>query len=479
MELHQLTIKEAQERLRTKKFSSLELVKSCLGRIKKLDSKINAFITVCEKEALEGAKKADKIISHQSSVIGHQSLLGIPIAVKDIFCTKGIKTTAGSKVLEDYIPVYDSTVVKRLKDVGAIILGKTNMDAWAHGSSGENSDFGATRNPWDFEYVPGGSSSGSAAALAADMALLATGTDTGGSIRLPASFCSLVGLKPTYGRVSRYGIIAMASSLDSIGHFTKNIIDSAIILNITAGQDSYDATTPRTPVPDYTKNLKKGIKGLKIGIPKEYFIKGLNKEMEKKVKETIKKLEKLGARLVNISLPHTEYALAVYYIIQPSEVSSNLARYDGIRFGFSRDRFADEARRRIMLGTYALSAGYYEAYYLKAMQVRSLIKKDFDEAFQKVDVLMAPVSPTLPFKLGEKVNDPLQMYLSDIFTVTANLAGIPGLSIPIGFIPSASSGQALPVGIQILGPQFSEELLFQVGYAYEEKTQWYKRKPEL
>ncbi|PJC28157.1 Asp-tRNA(Asn)/Glu-tRNA(Gln) amidotransferase GatCAB subunit A [Candidatus Shapirobacteria bacterium CG_4_9_14_0_2_um_filter_39_11] len=479
MELHQLTIKEAQERLRTKKFSSLELVKSCLGRIKKLDSKINAFITVCEKEALEGAKKADKIISHQSSVISHQSLLGIPIAVKDIFCTKGIKTTAGSKVLEDYIPVYDSTVVKRLKDVGAIILGKTNMDAWAHGSSGENSDFGATRNPWDFEYVPGGSSSGSAAALAADMALLATGTDTGGSIRLPASFCSLVGLKPTYGRVSRYGIIAMASSLDSIGHFTKNIIDSAIILNITAGQDSYDATTPRTPVPDYTKNLKKGIKGLKIGIPKEYFIKGLNKEMEKKVKETIKKLEKLGARLVNISLPHTEYALAVYYIIQPSEVSSNLARYDGIRFGFSRDRFADEARRRIMLGTYALSAGYYEAYYLKAMQVRSLIKKDFDEAFQKVDVLMAPVSPTLPFKLGEKVNDPLQMYLSDIFTVTANLAGIPGLSIPIGFIPSASSGQALPVGIQILGPQFSEELLFQVGYAYEEKTQWYKRKPEL
>jgi len=479
MELHQLTIKEAQERLRTKKFSSLELVKSCLGRIKKLDSKINAFITVCEKEALEGAKKADKIISHQSPVISHQSLLGIPIAVKDIFCTKGIKTTAGSKVLEDYIPVYDSTVVKRLKDVGAIILGKTNMDAWAHGSSGENSDFGATRNPWDFEYVPGGSSSGSAAALAADMALLATGTDTGGSIRLPASFCSLVGLKPTYGRVSRYGIIAMASSLDSIGHFTKNITDSAIILNITAGQDSYDATTPRVPVPDYTKNLKKGIKGLKIGIPKEYFIKGLNKEMEKKVKETIKRLEKLGARLVNISLPHTEYALAVYYIIQPSEVSSNLARYDGIRFGFSRDRFADEARRRIMLGTYALSAGYYEAYYLKAMQVRSLIKKDFDEAFKKVDVLMAPVSPTLPFKLGEKVNDPLQMYLSDIFTVTANLAGIPGLSIPIGFIPSASSGQALPVGIQILGPQFSEEILFQVGYAYEQETKWYKQKLNL
>ncbi|TSC54335.1 MAG: aspartyl-tRNA(Asn)/glutamyl-tRNA (Gln) amidotransferase subunit A [Microgenomates group bacterium LiPW_31] len=473
MELHQLTIKEAQEGLRAKKFSSLELVKSCLGRIKKLDSKINAFITVCEKEALEGAKKADEIISHQSSVISHQSLLGIPIAVKDIFCTKGIKTTAGSKVLEDYIPAYDSTVVKRLRNAGAIILGKTNMDAWAHGSSGENSDFGSTKNPWNLKFVPGGSSSGSAAALAADMALLATGTDTGGSIRLPASFCSLVGLKPTYGRVSRYGIIAMASSLDSIGHFTKNITDSAIILNITAGQDSYDATTPRAPVPDYTKNLKKGIKGLKIGIPKEYFIKGLNSKMEKRIKEAIKKLERIGARLVNISLPYTEYALAVYYIVQPSEVSSNLARYDGIRFGFSRDRFGDEARRRIMLGTYALSAGYYEAYYLKAMQVRSLIKKDFDEAFKKVDVLMAPVSPTLPFKLGEKVNDPLQMYLSDIFTVTANLAGIPGLAVPAGFI------DGLPVGIQILGPQFSEELLFQVGYAYEQETKWYKQKLNL
>lgn len=473
MELHKLTIKEAQEGLRTKKFSSLELVKSCLGRIKKLDPKINAFITVCEKEALEGAKKADEIISRQSSVVSHQSLLGIPIAVKDIFCTKGIKTTAGSKVLEDYIPVYDSTVVKRLKDVGAIILGKTNMDAWAHGSSGENSDFGSTKNPWNLKFVPGGSSSGSAAALAADMALLATGTDTGGSIRLPASFCSLVGLKPTYGRVSRYGIIAMASSLDSIGHFTKNITDSAIILNITAGQDSYDATTPRAPVPDYTKNLKRGIKGLRIGIPKEYFIKGLNSKMEKRIKEAIKKLERIGARLVDISLPYTEYALAVYYIVQPSEVSSNLARYDGIRFGFSRDRFGDEARRRIMLGTYALSAGYYEAYYLKAMQVRSLIKKDFDEAFKKVDVLMAPVSPTLPFKLGEKVNDPLQMYLSDIFTVTANLAGIPGLAVPAGFI------DGLPVGIQILGPQFSEEILFQVGYAYEQETKWYKQKLNL
>jgi aspartyl-tRNA(Asn)/glutamyl-tRNA(Gln) amidotransferase subunit A len=366
-----------------------------------------------------------------------------------------------------------------LKDVGAIILGKTNLDAWAHGSSGENSDFGPTQNPWGFKYVPGGSSSGSAAAVAAGMCLAATGTDTGGSIRLPASFCNLVGLKPTYGRVSRYGIVAMASSLDSIGHFTKDVTDSAIILNITAGKDFFDATTPTVFVPDYTKNLKRGIKGLKIGIPKEYFIKGMNKEMEKRIKDAIKKLEIFGGRLVDVSLPHTEYALAVYYIIQPSEVSSNLARYDGIRYGFPRDKFGDEARRRIMLGTYALSAGYYEAYYLKAMQVRTLIKKDFDEAFKKVDVLIAPVSPTPPFKLGEKVDNPLQMYLSDIFTVTANLAGIPGLTVPAGFIPSASSGQALPVGIQILGPQFSEELLFQVAYVYEQETKWYKRKPPL
>lgn len=473
MELYQLTIKEALGGLAKRRFSSEELVKSCLGRIKKLEPKINAFITVCEKEALREAKKADGIINHQSLIINHKPLLGIPIAIKDIFCTKGIRTTVGSKVLDDYIPVYDATAVRKLKEGGAIIIGKANLDAWAHGSSGENSDFGLSRNPWNQKYVPGGSSSGSAAAVASRMCLAATGTDTGGSIRLPASFCNLVGLKPTYGRVSRYGIIAMASSLDSIGHFSRDVIDSALILNVTAGNDPYDATTPIVEVPDYARSLKKGIKGVKIGIPQEYFRQGLDKSVKEIVEKAIKKFESLGAKLAEVSLPHTKYALAVYYIIQPSEVSSNLARYDGIRYGYPRERFADEAKRRIMLGTFTLSAGYYEAYYLKAMRVRTLIKKDFEKAFEKVDVLIAPVSPTPPFKIGEKVDDPLKMYLSDIFTVTANLAGIPGLAVPAGLV------NGLPVGIQILGPQFNEELLFQVGYAYEQATNWHKQKPPL
>lgn len=464
MNLNQLTIKEAQEGLREKKFSSVELVKACLSQIKEHDKKINAFISVCEKEALEQAGEADKQISNFQFPISNFSLLGIPIAIKDNFCTKGIKTTAGSKVLADYVPVYNATVVQRLIDAGAIIIGKTNLDAWAHGSSGENSDFGPTKNPWNLKFVPGGSSSGSAAAVSSQMCLGATGTDTGGSVRLPASFCNLVGLKPTYGRVSRYGVIAMASSLDAMGHLTKGVFDSAIILKITAGKDFHDATAATKEVPEYLQNLDKGIKGLKIGFPKEYFMKGMDKKVETSSKNAFKVLEKLGAEIIEISLPHTEYALAVYYLIQPSEVSSNLARYDGIRYGWPRDKFGDEARRRIMLGTYALSAGYYEAYYLKAMKVRTLIKKDFEEAFKKVEVIIAPVSPTPPFKLGEKVNDPLKMYLSDILTVTANLAGIPGLSVPAGFIDD------LPVGIQILGPQFSEELLFQVGYTYEQET---------
>lgn len=473
MHLYQLTLREAQEGLQKGKFSSVELVRSCLERIKKFDSKIHAFITVCEKEALEQAVKTDEIINHTPSAISHKPLLGMPVAIKDNFCTKGIKTTAGSKVLADYVPVYDATVVTRLKETGAIILGKTNMDAWAHGSSGENSDFFSTKNPWNLKLVPGGSSSGSAAAVASGMVLAATGSDTGGSIRLPASFCNLVGLKPTYGRVSRYGVVAMASSLDTMGHLAKNVTDSAIILNIIAGKDLYDSTTPEKLVPNYLKNLKKGIKGLKIGVPKEYFVEGMDLKVKEKVLEAVKVLEKLGAKILEVSLPHTKYALAVYYIVQPSEVSSNLARYDGIRYGFPRESFGDEARRRIMLGTYTLSAGYYEAYYLKAMQVRTLIKNDFEEAFKKVDVLVTPVSPTPSFKLGEKIDDPLTMYLSDIFTVTANLAGIPGLAIPAGFV------DGLPVGIQILGPQFSEDLLFRVGYTYEQETNWYKLRGAL
>ena len=468
--LNQLTIKEAREGLAQKKFSSLELTKACLAQIKKDNQKIKAFITVREKEALEEAKAADKSLKQPSTT--NQPLLGIPIAIKDLYLTKGIRTTAGSKVLDDYLPQYDATAVARLKKGGAIIIGKTNLDAWAHGSSGENSDYGPTRNPWNLDYVPGGSSSGSAAALAASMCLASTGTDTGGSIRLPASFCNLVGLKPTYGRVSRYGVVAMASSLDSMGHFSRSVFDAALILNLTAGHDPHDATTPQKAVPDYTQKIKKGIKGLKIGLPSEYFGQGLDQEMRKAAEEAIKKMERLGAKMIKISLPHTGYALAAYYLIQPSEVSSNLARYDGIRYGFPREKFADEAKRRIMLGTFALSAGYYEAYYLKAMKVRTLIKQDFEKAFSKVDVILTPVSPNPPFKLGEKINDPLKMYLSDILAVPANLAGIPGLTMPAGFV------NGLPVGIQFLGPQFSEELLFQVGDAYEQATDWQSRRPE-
>lgn len=477
MELNQLTIHEATDGLKGKKFSSFELVSACLARIKKLESKLNAFITVCEEEALEQAEKADETLSQGLKTKDQRPLLGIPLALKDLYSTKGIKTTAASRVLENYIPPYDATVVGKLKEAGAIIIGKTNHDAWGHGSSGENSDFGPTKNPWDQDRVPGGSSSGSAVAVAAGECLVATATDTGGSIRSPAAFCGVVGLKPTYGRVSRYGIVAMASSLDSIGHFAKTVEDCALILNFTAGHDSQDATTPDVSVPDYTNNLKKGIKNFKIGVPKEYFVKGMEEGIEEATKQAIKKMEELGAEIVEISLPHTEHALATYYIIQPSEVSSNLARYDGIRYGNGREAFGDEAKRRIMLGTYTLSAGYWEAYYLKAMQVRTLIKKDFEKAFEKVDVIVAPVSPTSPWKLGEKIDDPLKMYLSDILTVTANLAGIPALALPCGFVNGESA--KLPVGIQIMGPHFSEGLLFQVGYNYEQATEWHKERPEL
>ena len=440
----------------------MELTSSCLEQIEKLNPEINAFITVSEL-ALDEARKADELRSNNQEL----PLLGIPIALKDIYMTKGLRTTAASNVLRDYIPQYDATVVRKLKEAGAVILGKTNLDAWAHGSSGENSDFGPTKNPWDREYyVPGGSSSGSAAAVAANLCAAATGTDAGGSIRLPASFTDTVGLKPTYGLVSRYGIIAMASSLDSIGHFTKTVEDSALFLNITAGNDPFDATTTNKELPDYTKDLHKGIRGLKIGIPKEYLAMGIDKKIKENFDNALRQIEELGAEIIEISLPHTKYAVACYYIIQPSEVSSNLARYDGIRFGNDRSYFGDEAVRRIILGTFTLSAGYYEAYYKKAMQVRTLIKRDFEQVFNPpaggVDAIIAPVSPTPPWKLGEKLDNPLRMYLSDIFTTTANLAGIPGLSVPSGFI------NGLPAGFQILGPQFSEKLLFQIGHAFEQ-----------
>jgi len=456
MSLNTLSIKKAREGLSKRQFSSVELVRACISKIKERKN-LNAFITVCEKEALEKARQSDKKIKDRIDL----PLLGIPISLKDIYLTKGIRTTAGSKVLDDYIPQYNATVVKKLEDVGAIIIGKTNCDAWAHGSSGENSDYGHTKNPWSEAHVPGGSSSGSAVSVAAKMSFASMGSDTGGSIRLPASFCDVVGLKPTYGRVSRYGIVAMASSLDSIGHFTKNTDDSALMLSVTAGKDLNDSTMPSKNVESYESYLRRGVKGVKIGIPKEYFALGLDKRIKDNVIKSVKSLEKEGAKIESISLPNTEYATACYYIIQPAEVSSNLARYDGIRYGSARQNFGDEAKRRIMLGTYVLSSGYYDAYYKRAMQVRTLIKKDFDEAFKKVDVIITPVSPTLAWKLGEKTSDPLLMYLSDIYTVTANLAGIPGLSVPIGFIDD------LPVGMQILGPQFSEGKLFQVGKAWE------------
>jgi len=466
MKLNSLTIKQAREGLKTKQFSSIELVKVCLEEIDKRNQALNAFLTVCANEAMEHAKKADELIGDGQDL----PLLGIPIAVKDIFSTKGIKTTAASKVLSDYIPPYDATVVTKLKSAGAILIGKTNLDAWAHGSSGENSDFGPVKNPWNEEYVPGGSSSGSAVSVASGMAIAATGTDTGGSIRLPASFTNTVGLKPTYGRVSRYGIIAMASSLDSIGHFTKTVEDSALLLNVTAGKDNLDATTPPEIIPNYLKSLSTGMKGLRIGVPKEYTV-GLEPEIETNFKQSLKVLENLGAEIVEISLPNTEYGIAVYYIIQPAEVSSNLARFDGIRYGNDRSAFGNEAKRRIMLGTFTLSVGYYDAYYKKAMKVRTLIIKDFDDAFTKVDAIVSPVSPTSPWKIGEKVNDPLKMYLSDVLTVNCNLAGIPGLSVPAGFI------NHLPVGIQFMGPKFSEELLFRVGQAFEQETKYFEKIP--
>jgi len=466
-----LTIESILEGYKDKEFSITEIVSTYLDRIEKLDPQLNSFITITKEDALTKAKALDNNLTTEQ--FNNFPLLGLPIAFKDMYLTKRIRTTAASKVLENYVPAYDGTVVKKLKNAGAIILGKLNHDAWAHGGSGENSQFGPTKNPWNTEYVPGGSSSGSAVAVASGFTPLAMGTDTGGSIRQPASFTNTVGLKPTYGRVSRSGVIAMASSLDTIGHLTRTVKDSARVLEITAGQDNLDATLHKELPESYTKNLEKGIKGVKIGIPKEFIGTGTQPEVKEVFEKAVKEFESLGAEIVDVSLPHTEYGIAVYYILQTAEVSSNLARYDGVRYGENRTFFGDEAKRRIMLGTYVLSAGYYDAYYKKAMQVRTLVKKDYDEAFQKVDALIAPVSPTLPWKLGEKVNDPLAMYLQDALTVTINIAGIPGLSVPAGF----SGG--LPVGIQILGPHFSEEKLFQIGHSFEQQTNYWKETPKL
>jgi aspartyl-tRNA(Asn)/glutamyl-tRNA(Gln) amidotransferase subunit A len=415
-------------------------------------------------------------------------LMGIPVAIKDVICTKGIPTTCASRILEGFVPPYDATVIELLYERGAVLLGKTNMDEFAMGSSTENSAFFPTHNPWDLSRVPGGSSGGSAAAVAADECIYSLGTDTGGSVRQPAALCGVVGLKPTYGRVSRYGLVAFASSLDQIGPITKDVEDAAIVMNAIAHYDPRDSTSVNAPTPDYTRALLPEIKGLRIGVPKEYFIEGMQEGVEEAIRKAIEELEELGAEVGEVSLPHTDYSLPTYYIIAPAEASANLARYDGVKYGFSYPRaddiwdnyrktrqvgFGDEVRRRIMLGTYALSAGYYDAYYLKAQKVRTLIKRDFDLAFEEFDVIVAPTSPTVAFKLGEKVDDPLQMYLSDVFTLSMNLAGICGISIPCGF------SDGLPVGMQIMGPAFAEEKVLQVAYAYEQATEWHKMRPKI
>lgn len=485
MELNKLTLLQAFTGLRQGEFTSRQLTDACFEQIEKYDAKIKSYLTLNKAEAYAQADAVDEALKRGESL---SPLAGIPVAIKDIFCTNGLRTTSASKVLDNYIPPFDATAVKILREAGAVILGKTNLDEFAMGGSTENSGFFPTHNPWDYDRVPGGSSGGSAASVSADMCFYSLGTDTGGSIREPASFCGISGLKVSYGRVSRYGVMAMTSSLDTIGPFGKNVEDIALIMEHLAGHDEKDATTPNIAVDKYTEEINKDIKGLKIGLPKEYFVEGMNDGVRQIVLDTAKKLEEMGAEIVDISLPHTDLAVAAYYIICPSEVSSNMARYDGMRFGLS-DRSGEslldiylnsraqgigaEVKRRIMIGTYALSAGYYDAYYKKAMQIRTLVKNDFESAFEQVDAILTPVAPAVAFKIGEKIGDPLQMYLEDIFTIPPSLAGICGLSIPAGFIDD------LPVGVQILGKRFDEKTVLRVGHQFQKQTDYHLRKPEL
>ena len=486
MELYELTIHELRDMLRKGETTAKAVTDAVLGRIRAVDKKVSAYITVTEDIARKQAEEADRRLAAKES---GSPLLGIPIAVKDNMCAEGIKTTCGSKILGNFVPPYDATVVRKLKQAGYVLCGKPNMDEFAMGSSTENSGFFITKNPWDLARIPGGSSGGSAAAVAAGECIGALGSDTGGSIRQPAACCGVVGLKPTYGRVSRFGLVAFASSLDQIGPITKDVTDAALLMNVIAGHDPKDSTSADIAVPDFTKVLRKDVKGLKIGIPKEYFIEGMDPEVERAVRDAIKTLEGLGAKAVEVSLPHTGYAVATYYILATSEASSNLARYDGVKYGFraqgakdlldmymkSRSQgFGPEVKRRIMLGTYALSAGYYEAYYKKGQQVRTLIKRDFEEAFKSVDVIATPTAPTAAFKIGEKSADPLQMYLSDILTISVNLAGIPGISIPCGF-----TKDNLPVGLQLLGKHFDEERILHAAFAYEQAMEWHKKRASL
>lgn len=482
-QIYYLGIRDIHEGLIHKQFSARELVSSFLSRIHELDDSLHAFITITEKQALQAAVKIDEKITRGENV---RVLEGVPYSLKDLFCTLGIQTTAGSKILEGFVPPYDATSVKRLKEEGSVLLGKNTEDEFGHGSSSENTGFAVPRNPWDSQRVAGGSSGGSAVSVASGLAVFALGTDTGGSVRQPSSLSGCVGLKPTYGRISRYGVIAMASSLDTVGILARSVEDVAFVLQVLAGKDRYDSTLPDVPVPDYVAQLSQNVRGLTVGVPDEYFGEGLEDGVRKSVEQGIEVLRKLGMEVKPVHLPHTKYAVAAYYIICPSEVSANMARYDGIKYGStakdaetlmdiyleSRSRgFHQEVKRRIMIGTYALSSGYYDAYYLKAQKIRTLVMKDFEKAFEEVDVLVAPVSPSVAFKIGEKTDNPLAMYLNDSLTIPANLAGICAISIPCGF------SDGLPVGMQILGPQFGEDRILQVAHAFQKMTDFHLQHP--
>jgi len=494
MELYQVTAHQASELLAAGEISSVELTRAFLDRIARLDGTIKAFLTVMADEALARARDADaKRRQGGDALARDMPMLGIPIAVKDVICVSGAPTTCGSKILANYDSPYEATVVEKVRAAGMVILGKTNTDEFAMGSSTENSAYFVTHNPWDLDRVPGGSSGGSAAAVAAGLAPLALGSDTGGSVRQPAALCGVVGIKPSYGRVSRYGLVAYASSLDQIGTLAYTVQDAAALLSVIAGHDRRDSTSMPMPVPDYAcLSDESGLRGVRVGVPREYMAEGLDAEVERVVRAAIEHLARLGADVVEVSLPHTRYALPAYYLIAPAECSANLARYDGVRYGASQHQalnetgdiweayrqtrelgFGAEVKRRIMLGTFALSAGYYDAFYLKAQKARTLIKQDFDLAFEQVDVVVGPTSPTTAFKIGERVDDPLQMYLSDLYTLSCNLAGICGLSLPCGF------AQGLPVGLQIQGPAFHEQDVIRVAHAYERSMRWHERRPDL
>jgi len=484
--LNQLTAHEVINLIRKKKITAYEVMQDIFNQIDRVDNLIRAFLVLNKEEALKQAKEIDIKVKNREKL---PPLAGVAVAVKDIIATQGTETTCGSKILKGFVPPYNATVINRLKEAGAIIIGKTNMDEFAMGSSTENSAFFSTHNPWDLERVPGGSSGGSTAAVAADETFVALGTDTGGSVRQPASLCGMVGLKPTYGRVSRYGLIAYASSLDQIGPITKDVTDCALLMKVISGHDNMDSTSVNLEIPDYLKSCQAGIKDLKIGVPKEYFIEGIDPEVKDALDKALKIFEKLGAKVEEVSLPHTEYSLPTYYLIATAEASSNLARYDGVQYGYRAEDYKDlssmyqktrsegfgsEVKRRIMLGTYALSTGYYDAYYLKAQKVRTLIKDDFDKVFSKYDILVTPTSPTPAFKLKERVSDPLTMYLSDIYTVPVNLAGIPAISLNCGY----SKGN-LPIGLQIIGKQFSEKTILRAAFNFEQNNDVEKKKPSI